>query len=65
MFPHRYNGRWYIGYVMARIQSRDLYEAEELLAEVASWSENRIKRLPPFYQEKAREYRQFAGRGDE
>lgn len=49
---------------MTRIQSRDLYEAEELLAEVASWSEDRIERLPKLYREKAREYQRLANGGD-
>jgi hypothetical protein len=44
---------------MARIRSRDLYEAEELLDEVASWSDDRIARLPKLYREKVREYRRL------
>lgn len=49
---------------MTRIRSHDLYEAEELLAEIASWSDERVERLPKLYQEKAREYRQQANRGE-
>jgi hypothetical protein len=49
---------------MARIRSRDLYEAEELLAEVASWSDDRVERLPKLYREKAREYRRLANQGE-
>lgn len=44
---------------MSRIRSHDLAEAEELLEEVESWSEKRVKQLPKFYREKAREYRQL------
>lgn len=50
---------------MVRIQSRDLAEAEELLAEVASWPEERVERLPKFYQEKAQEYRRLANGGED
>jgi hypothetical protein len=35
-------------------------EAEQLLEELESWSEEEIKELPRFYSEKAREYRQLA-----
>ena len=49
---------------MARIRSRELYEAEELLEEVASWSDDRIERLPRLYREKAREYRRLANSGE-
>ena len=50
--------------MMARICSRDLYEAEELLAEVASWPDDRIERLPRLYQKKAREYQRLANSGE-
>lgn len=50
---------------MGRIRARDLYEAEELLAEVASWPDDRIERLPKFYREKAREYRRLANSGEQ
>jgi hypothetical protein len=49
---------------MARIRSKYVYEAEELLARVAAWSEDEINQLPPLYQEKAREYRELANAGD-
>ena len=49
---------------MSRIRSRELYEAEELLEEVVSWSDDRIKRLPRLYREKAREYRRLANSGE-
>jgi hypothetical protein len=41
-----------------------LYEAEELLEEVASWPEERIEQLPKFYRNKAQEYRRLANKGD-
>lgn len=50
---------------MARVRSTHLYEAEELLEEVASWSEEEIEALPKFYREKAREYRRQAKPGAE
>jgi len=50
---------------MARVLSRTLYEAEELLEEVQSWSEEEVEELPRFYREKAREYRQLANSGEE
>jgi hypothetical protein len=50
---------------MARIRSKWLYEAEELLEEVCSWSEERIEQLPPLYQEKAREFRRLAKEGEQ
>jgi hypothetical protein len=50
---------------MARVLSRTLYEAEELLEEVESWSEEEVKQLPQFYREKAKEYRQLANSGEE
>lgn len=40
-------------------------EAEELLEEVESWSEEKIKELPLFYREKAREYRGLVQSGEE
>lgn len=49
---------------MARVLSERLLEAEELLGEVASWSEEEVERLPKFYREKAREYRRLAKAGD-
>ena len=49
---------------MDRIRSSDLYEAEELLEEVASWSEERVEQLPKLYREKACEYRRLANNGD-
>lgn len=49
---------------MTRIRSRELYEAEKLLEEVASWQEEQIEQLPKLYREKAREYRQQVKDGD-
>lgn len=45
---------------MARIGSKRLYEAEELLEEVLSWSEEEIDSLPKFYREVAKRYRRLA-----
>jgi len=50
---------------MARVLSRDIFEAEELLEEVQSWSEEEVEQLPRFYREKAREYRRLANGGEE
>jgi len=50
---------------MGRVQTRELNQAEELLEEVRSWSGEEIERLPKFYSEKAREYRQLANSGED
>ena len=50
--------------VMARIRSDELLEAEELLEEVAAWSEDEIEQLPLLYREKAREYRRLVNSGE-
>jgi hypothetical protein len=50
---------------MSRIDSRHVFEAEDLLQEVASWTDEEIEQLPKFYREKAREYRRLAKRGEE
>lgn len=34
--------------IMARVQTREIYEAEELLAEIDSWSGEEIAALPGF-----------------
>lgn len=49
---------------MARIASRDVFEAEELLEEVQSWSEDEVEELPRFYRERARTYRRLLKSGD-
>ena len=45
---------------MAHIRSRELYEAEELLEDVAAWSDEDLEALPRLYREKAREYQRLA-----
>jgi hypothetical protein len=52
-------------YGMGRIASSEAFEAEELLDEVESWSEEEIKELPKLYREKAREFRRLRNRGEE
>lgn len=49
---------------MPRIRSAEVYEAEELLEEVRSWSEEAVESLPKFYREAARQYRRQANRGE-
>ena len=49
---------------MAHLRSKHLYEAEELLAEVVSWSDDELEALPQFYREKAREYRRLMNQGE-
>ena len=41
-----------------------MLEAEELLEELESWSEEEIEQLPKLYQKKARMYRGLLKRGD-
>lgn len=50
---------------MGRIASSEVFEAEELLKEVESWSEEEIRELPELYQRKAREYRRLTQQGDQ
>jgi len=50
---------------MAQSRSKQLLEAEELLEEVASWSEDEIEQLPLLYREKAREYRRLMNSGED
>lgn len=40
-------------------------EAEELLEEVDSWTEEEVEELPKFYREKAREFRGLVNSGEE
>jgi hypothetical protein len=40
-------------------------EAEDLLEEIGSWSEEEIEELPLFYREKAREYQSLLQQGEE
>ena len=50
---------------MSQVLPRELYEVEELLEEVKSWSEEEVQRLPKLYREKAREYRRLPNPGDQ
>jgi len=43
---------------MSRVAASEVLEAEQLLKQVESWSEEEIKELPKLYQRKAREYRE-------
>ena len=49
---------------MSRVLSEKLSEAENLLEEVDSWSEEEIEELPKLYREKAREFRGLTNSGD-
>jgi len=42
---------------MTQVLSRRLYEAEGLLKEIDSWTEEDVEELPKLYRKKAREYR--------
>jgi len=50
---------------MRRVLSRHLYEAENLLEEIDSWSEEEMEELPKLYREKAREYKSHLQQGEE
>ena len=50
---------------MSRVLPRDLHEAEQLLQELRSWTDEEIEELPKFYSEKAREYRRLTNTGEE
>ena len=50
---------------MAHLRSKHLYEAEELLAEIASWTDDELEALPQFYREKAQEYRRLVNQGEQ
>ena len=50
---------------MSRVLPRDLHEAEQLLQELHSWTDEEIEELPKFYREKAREYRRLTNIGEE
>jgi hypothetical protein len=47
------------------VRARDVAEAEDLLMEVQSWPEEAVDRLPKFYREKARQYRQLVNSGED
>ena len=50
---------------MDRIVSTEVFEAEQLLQEVRSWSEEEVEELPKLYREKAREYRRLQNWGED
>ena len=50
---------------MSRVLPRDLHEAEQLLEELRSWTEEEVEELPKFYRVKAREYRRLTNTGEE
>jgi hypothetical protein len=50
---------------ITRIASSEVFEAEELLDEVDSWSQAEIEELPKLYRRKAREFRRLRNRGEE
>ena len=49
---------------MKRRLSKEFLEAEELLEELESWSDDEIEELPKLYQKKARMYRDLLKDGD-
>jgi len=49
---------------MKRRLSKELLEAEELLEELESWSEEEVEELPKLYQKKVRMYRGLLKDGD-
>jgi len=50
---------------MTRVLSRRLAEAEELLKEVRSWSEEEVESLPKLYRRKAKEYQGLLQHGED
>ena len=50
---------------MSRVASSEVFEAEELLEEVESWTEEEIDELPKLYREKAREFRRLTNSAQE
>lgn len=52
-------------YLLVVMLGRELAEAEELLLELESWTEEEISELPELYQEKAREFRRLTNSGEE
>jgi hypothetical protein len=50
---------------MSRVASSEVFEAEELLEKVESWSEEEIEELPKLYREKAKEFRRLKQQGME
>ena len=49
---------------MPRAETELRYEAEQLLEEVLSWSEEEVERLPKWYREEAKRYRRLAKDGE-
>ena len=49
--------------MMRRVLPKRLAEAEELLEEIGSWSEEEIEELPELYRDRAREFRRLANSG--
>lgn len=45
--------------------AEELHEAEQLLQEIGSWSEEDIEELPLFYRRKAREFQGLLQPGEE
>jgi hypothetical protein len=50
--------------IMSQIVSSEVFEAEKLLEEVESWSDEEIEELPKFYREKAREFKGLSNSGE-
>jgi len=46
---------------MGRIAATEVFEAEQLLQKVESWTEEEIQQLPKLYQKKARELQRREG----
>jgi len=44
---------------MGRVAAKQLFEAEDLLEKVRSWTEDEIEALPDLYERKARKYRRL------
>lgn len=49
---------------MDEVTYSEILEAEELLEELESWSEEEVGVLPKLYREKAREFRGLTNSGD-
>ena len=50
---------------MGRVASSEVFEAEELLEKVESWSEEEVEELPKLYRDKAGKYRSLRNQGIE
>ena len=51
--------------VVSQALIEKMAEAEDLLEEVSSWSEEEVRELSKLYREKAREYRRLKNSGDQ